>query len=96
MLEDDQSSEKRKRMSCGLYTSCPASLKTALQSAFDFGFHFIVTQITHPNYSRDLDGSNVPYIIGRTDRILKGNEWNRLIVGTIFKICFINLAELFL
>ena len=81
MMEEGETGEKRKRISCGLYSSCPASLKAAIHSAFEYGFHFIITQITHPNYSRNLNGPNGPYVIGRTDRILKGNEWSRLIVG---------------
>ncbi|XP_060519881.1 protein arginine N-methyltransferase 5 [Cylas formicarius] len=79
----DQSGEKRKQISCGLYSSCPASLKAALHSAFDYGFHFIVTQITHPNYTRDLNKPDSPFFIGRTDRVLKATEWNRLIVGEL-------------
>lgn len=83
MLEGEQSNEKRKRISCGLYDSCPVSLKTAIQSAFEYGFHFIVTQLSHPSYIQDLKGPYVPYIIGRSDRVLTGNEWNRLIVGEL-------------
>lgn len=85
-MGDDCESEKRKRMSCGLYLSCPPSIKGALDTALDHGYHFIITQITHPNYARDLMSGKPPHVIGRTDRILKSSEWNRLVVGTLNQI----------
>lgn len=81
-MEDlEQNGEKRKRMSCGLYSDCPESLKTAIRTAFEYGFHFLVTQITHPSFIKEFDGPDAKYAIGRNDTILKSNEWGRLIVG---------------
>lgn len=88
--------EKRKRMSTGLQVNCPHSLRVALQSAYEFGYHFIVTQVVHPNYKRDLL-HNKPMAIGRTDRILQGFEWSRFIVGkngSIMRTCITQMLQL--
>lgn len=83
--------EKRKRMSCALEIECPGSIQEALHKACDNGFHFIVTYIVHPRYARNLLGPNPPLQISRTDRILTGADWNRLIVGTcghsVLRLC---------
>ncbi|XP_066254290.1 protein arginine N-methyltransferase 5 [Euwallacea similis] len=79
----DQSDEKRKRMSCGVYSDCPEDLTMALQKALDNCFHFIVTQLTHPSFIKDFEGPDAQHVIGRNDRLLKANEWGRLIVGEL-------------
>lgn len=73
--------EKRKKMSCALQLDCPGSIQNALRHASDEGYHFIVTYIVHPRYTRNLLSKTSPYAIGRTDRILSGTDWSRLIVG---------------
>ncbi|CAH0546303.1 unnamed protein product [Brassicogethes aeneus] len=83
-MDGEGDSEKRKRMSCGIYISCPPQIKSALETCFQCGYHFVVTQLTHPNYARELL-ENPPPAIGRTDRILKGSEWSRLVVGELNK-----------
>ncbi|KAL3276952.1 hypothetical protein HHI36_012317 [Cryptolaemus montrouzieri] len=75
--------DKRKPMSTGLYISCPHDIKSALQYAFNFGYHFVITQITHPSYARDVLRNKFTGPIGRTDRILKCSEWGRLIVAEL-------------
>lgn len=72
---------KRKKMSCALQTECPGSIQSALRHAADEGYHFIVTYIVNPRYSRNLLDKNPPLAIGRTDRIITGTDWSRLIVG---------------
>lgn len=87
MYYPEGDNSKRKRMSTGLHISCPHSLRLAIKSAYEFDYHFIVTQITHPNYARDLLTGKPPPAIGRTDRILQSVEWGRYIVGnTVIKI----------
>lgn len=86
-MDETGDSEKKKRMSAGLYISCPAQIKGALTGALDMGYHFIVTQITHPNYFRELTGCKYPPAIGRTDRVLTSSEWTRLVVGNSTSKC---------
>lgn len=81
--QDKQMQEKRKRMSCAIQTECPGSIQEALNEASEEGYHFIVTYIIHPKYVRDTENKNQPQAISRTDRILTGSEWNRLIVGML-------------
>ncbi|XP_050312352.1 protein arginine N-methyltransferase 5 [Anthonomus grandis grandis] len=85
MDTNDQTEEKRKTMSCGVYFDCPESLKEAIHTSFDWGFHFLVTQLTHPNFTKDFEGPDAKYVMGRTDRILKSQEWSRLVVGELSK-----------
>lgn len=73
--------EKRRKMSCALQTECPGSIQNALKQASDESYHFIVTYIVHPRYTRNLLAKEPPLAIGRTDRILTGTDWSRLIVG---------------
>lgn len=73
----------RKPMSTGLHINSPHDIKTAIQFALNNGFHFVTTQITHPNYSRDLIKGRFAGKIGRTDRVLNCNEWGRLIVAEL-------------
>lgn len=80
--------EKRKKMSCALQIECPGSIQHALRLASDEGYHFIVTHIVHPRYTRNLLAKNPPQAIGRTDRILSGTDWSRLIVGK-YKLLFV-------
>ncbi|KAJ8952111.1 hypothetical protein NQ314_007604 [Rhamnusium bicolor] len=82
-MHEEGGDEKRKRMSVGLYVSCPANIKGAIETIFEYGYHFIVTQITHPNYARVLQNGKFPQNIGRTDRVLKSSEWSRLVVGEL-------------
>lgn len=79
----EEGDEKRKRMSVGFYCSCPPSIKEALDSSLEFGYHFLLTQIVHPNYARGEKNGKFPQAIGRSDRVLKSNEWGRLIVAEI-------------
>ncbi|CAG9761607.1 unnamed protein product [Ceutorhynchus assimilis] len=79
----DASSDKRKKMSCGLYFDAPKNLKEAIEMSINFGYHFLVTQLTHPSLVEDFDGPDAAHVIGRTDRILKAVEWNRLILGEL-------------
>lgn len=72
---------KRKKMSCGLQIDCPGSIQAALKHGSDEGYHFIITYIVNPRYTRNLLSKNPPPAIGRTDRILSGTDWSRLIVG---------------
>lgn len=72
---------KRKKMSSGLQIECPGSIQNALRYGADEGYHFIVTYIVHPRYIRNLLSKNPPPAVGRTDRILSGTDWSRLIVG---------------
>uniref|UniRef100_A0A6P7GRP9 Protein arginine N-methyltransferase n=1 Tax=Diabrotica virgifera virgifera TaxID=50390 RepID=A0A6P7GRP9_DIAVI len=74
--------DKKKRMSVGLYTSCPPSIKQGVDSAFEQGYHFVVTQLTHPSYTRNLN-NNSPSVIGRTDRVMRSSDWGRLVVGQL-------------
>ncbi|CAG9865400.1 unnamed protein product [Phyllotreta striolata] len=74
--------ERRKRMSVGLCVSCPPDIKQSVDKTLEYGYHFVVTQLTHPNYTRDADDDD-PAPIGRTDRVLKSSEWGRLIVAQI-------------
>lgn len=79
--QDQSEQEKRKRMSCAIQTECPGSIQEALREASEEGYHFIVTYIIHPRYSRDVQDDGKPQPISRTDRILTGQDWSRLIVG---------------
>lgn len=83
--------EKRKRMSCALQIDIPANLQEALRTTCSEGYHFIVTHIVHPRYARNLLDKNPPLAISRTDRILTGPDWNRLIVGVyhVFVLKFV-------
>ncbi|XP_044756461.1 protein arginine N-methyltransferase 5 [Coccinella septempunctata] len=80
-VADQQNS--RKPMSTGLHINCPHDIKSALQFALDNGYHFVVTQITHPGYSRNLINGSFNGQIARTDRVLKGSDWGRLIVAEL-------------
>lgn len=75
--------DHRKPMSTGLKVNCPIHIKDAIQYALDIGYHFVVTQITHPSYSRDLIKKQFRGQLGRSDRVLKGNEWGRLVVAEL-------------
>ncbi|KAG5898200.1 hypothetical protein JTB14_005580 [Gonioctena quinquepunctata] len=81
-MNEEGGEEKRKRISVGLYNSCPANIKLAIDSVIECGYHFIVTQLTHPNYTREVQ-SKIPCAIGRTDRVLKSSDWTRLVVGEL-------------
>lgn len=81
--DDRGDHDKRKRMSCGLQINCPANIQECLLAASNDGYHFIITQIAHPNYTRFTPNEKPCKIISRTDRILTGNDWNRLIVGKL-------------
>ncbi|KAI4470443.1 protein arginine n-methyltransferase 5 [Holotrichia oblita] len=84
---DDQGDhDKRKRMSCGLQVNCPANIQECLLAASNDGYHFIITHIAHPNYTRFTPHEKPCKIISRTDRILTGNDWNRLIVGIVSRV----------
>lgn len=74
--------EKRKRMSVGIYVSCPPNIKQAINGSIEYGYHFIVTQLTHPNYTRDISKIGTS-IIGRTDRVMNSSDWGRLVVAQI-------------
>ncbi|CAH1183862.1 unnamed protein product [Phaedon cochleariae] len=78
----EEGEEKRKKMSVGIFCSCPTNIKGAIESMLEYGYHFIVTQLAHPNYTREVQ-SKVPRAIGRTDRVLKSSEWSRLLVGQL-------------
>ncbi|KAL1517199.1 hypothetical protein ABEB36_000995 [Hypothenemus hampei] len=84
-MEDmEGNSEKRKRMSCGLYSERPQNLKEDIRAALEYGFHFIVTQLTHKEFLKGFEGSpDAPYVLGRTDQSLKATEWGRLVVGEL-------------
>lgn len=79
----EEGDEKRKRMSVGFYCSCPPSIKETLDSSIEYGYHFLLTQIVHPNYIRIEINGKFPQAIGRADRVLKSNEWGRLIVAEL-------------
>lgn len=81
--DEDRAQEKRKRMSCALEIQCPINIQKCLLEASQSGYHFIVVDVVHPNYSRNLIEKDPEKIIGRTDRVLSGTDWNRLIVGKI-------------
>lgn len=85
-FDEQGEQEKRKRMSCGLQADCPLNIQDCLLNATNDGYHFIITQIAHPNYTRFVPGEKSQKAIGRTDRILTGNDWNRLIVGKFVAI----------
>lgn len=73
--------EKRKKMSCGLEIDYPVDIRESLSSAMGEGYHFILTHAIHPQYTRKLLDKNSSRVIGRTDRLLNSQDWNRLIVG---------------
>lgn len=81
--EEDHVQDKRKRMSCALDIQCPINIQKSLLAASQDGFHFIVTEMVHPDYTRNLLDKEQCRIISRTDRVLSGMDWNRLIVGKI-------------
>lgn len=81
LFSDSSEQERRKRMSCALQIDCPGNIQSCLQDATFDGYHFIVTYIVHPKFARNLLGPNPPKAISRTDRVLSGTDWNRLIVG---------------
>ncbi|KRT83621.1 hypothetical protein AMK59_3338 [Oryctes borbonicus] len=81
--DDQGDQERRKRMSCGLQIDCPINIQECLLSSSNDGYHFIVTHVVHPNYARFTSNKELSKIISRTDRILTGNDWNRLIVGIL-------------
>lgn len=83
MMEDTGGDEKRRRMSCGLFCSCPTNIKATIDTVVELGYHFILTQISHPNYSRNIKDESTPRAIGRTDRVLRSNDWTRLVVGVL-------------
>lgn len=82
-MHEEGGDEKRKRISVGIYVSCPPNIKGAIETIFEYGYHFLVTQLTHPNYTRILQNGKFPASIGRTDRVLKSSEWSRLVVGEL-------------
>ncbi|XP_022905045.2 protein arginine N-methyltransferase 5 [Onthophagus taurus] len=83
-MSGDGDQEKFKRMSCGLELDCPASIQDALSKSTSDGYHFIVTCLIHPQYHRTIQKRVVTSkSISRTDRILTGNDWTRLIVGKL-------------
>ncbi|XP_025829621.1 protein arginine N-methyltransferase 5 [Agrilus planipennis] len=84
--DQEPSQEKRKRMSSALEIDCPGDLRECLRNASNDGYHFIIINAVHPRYSRDLLSKNAPHVISRTDRILTGTDWNRLIVGKLTSI----------
>ncbi|GJQ67930.1 csul [Trypoxylus dichotomus] len=73
-------------MSCGLQVDCPVNIQECLLSASNDGYHFIVTNTIHPNYTRFTLNKELSKLISRTDRILTGNDWNRLIVGILSRV----------
>lgn len=79
----EEGDEKRKRMSVGFYCSCPPNIKESLDSIIQNGYHFLLTQIVHPNYIRTEKNGKFPQAIGRSDRVLKSTEWGRLIVAEL-------------
>lgn len=81
MVSDSSEQERRKRMSCALQIECPGNIQLCLQEATFDGYHFIVTCMVHPKFARNLLSLNPPKAISRTDRVLTGTDWNRLIVG---------------
>lgn len=79
----EEATENTKNMSCGLYFDCPDDIQVCLKNTNAAGYHFIVTCLSHPRLTRNLLKKGAPEIIGRSDRILMGTDWTRLIVGQI-------------
>lgn len=85
----EEGDEKRKRISVGFCSSCPPCIKEALDSCVALGYHFMLTQIVNPNYVKIERNGKSPEPIGRSDRVLKSNEWSRLIVAEL--ICHLDV-----
>ncbi|XP_017782552.1 PREDICTED: protein arginine N-methyltransferase 5 [Nicrophorus vespilloides] len=80
-----EQNEFKKHMSCALDIGEPLNLLASLTTACNEGYHFVVTKLIHPNHERDLYSKDAPRVIGRTDRLLSSNDWNKLIVCRLSK-----------